>query len=113
MFLLILSESGTNIYISLIIYSAIIIALFYLGVVVLGKNIKQLCHGNYECILTVFSNKRIHTFRGGKSFFINTNDFNSEVKSINEKHGECADYNDEIIVLKIQNRRYAVLKRLL
>ena len=98
----------------LLFYFSVVILLFYLSVVVLGKNIKCLQSGNYKCTLTTFSSKRTHYYRGGQTTYIVTHDFpHSEVRSIDIQHGDGAMLGDEILILQISRRKYAIAKRFL
>ena len=97
----------------ILVYLTVFILLFYLSVVVLGKNIKHLQDGNYKCTLTTFLKKKTQENRGGKTIYIVTNEFpDLEVKSIDVQHGDSAILGDEIIILQISNRKYALVKRL-
>jgi hypothetical protein len=98
----------------ILVYLAVFVLLFYLSVVVLGKNIKHLQDGNCKCTLTTFSSKRTHHYRGGKTTYIITHDFpDSEVRSIDTQHGDGAILGDEILILQILRRKYAIVKRYL
>jgi hypothetical protein len=97
----------------ILVYLAVFGMLFYLSVVILGKNIKHLQDGNYKCTLTTFLKKKTQENRGGKMIYIVTNEFpDLEVKSIDVQHGDSAILGDEIIILQILNRKYALVKRL-